>query len=99
MHTFPSHWALPRRRTVSGIFTVSISSSLSSRPSRDRNPTMIFGTPSRNDWIQNFMSLRSKLSMSRSDRISAEVLSSTQFIGLPFSWGLTSHTGGRESVA
>lgn len=61
-------------------------------PSRERNPTIMRGTPSRNDWIQNLSSLRSKLSRSRSLRNSADVLSSTQFIGSPAFRGLQSQT-------
>lgn len=91
MHTFPSHWR-PRFATVPGIPSTSISSTLWRIPSRERKPTMIFGTPSRNDWIQNFMSFRSKLSLSRSLRISAEVLSSTQWIGSPGLGGFESQT-------
>lgn len=61
-------------------------------PSRERKPTMILGTPSRKDWAQNLRSLRSKLSRSRSDRMSALVLSSTQLIGEPGVGGLESQT-------
>lgn len=78
--------------TVCGMLCVSISLTSTRMPSLVRKPTIILGTPSRNDWIQNFMSLRWKLSMSWSERISAVVLSSTQFIGWP-GWGLESHTG------
>lgn len=44
--------------TVSGMLCVSISSTPTRMPSRERNPTMILGTPRRKDWIQYFMSLR-----------------------------------------
>jgi len=92
IHVFPSHFPPPRFCTLNGIVAVSISSSRSSLPSRERNPTMILGTPSRKDWIQNFSSFRSKFSMSRSFRISALVLSSTHLMGAPFSGGLESQT-------
>lgn len=92
IHVFPSHLARPRFCTLKGMLAVSISSSLSSLPSLERNPTMIFGTPSKKDWIQNFSSLRSKFSMSRSFRISALVLSSTHLMGAPFSGGFESQT-------
>jgi hypothetical protein len=91
MHIFPSQVPFPRLFTVPGIDAVSISSTLLRMPSGVRNPTMIFGTPRRNDCIQNFISFRSKVIISRSLRISALVLSSTQLIELP-SDGLESHT-------
>lgn len=93
IHTLPSH-CLPLRATVVGIEATSISSSFWRIPSRDRNPTMILGTPRRNDWIQNLSSLRSKFSLSRSLRMSMEVLSSTQLIGSPALGGFESHTVG-----
>lgn len=43
--------------TVVGIFAVSSSSSCFRIPFLLRKPTMIFGTPSKNDWIQNLRSL------------------------------------------
>lgn len=92
MQMLPSH-CRPRRATVSGIEATSMSSTRCRMPSRDRKPTMMRGTPSRNDWIQNLSSLRSKLSRSRSLRISAEVLSSTQLMGSPALGGLESQTG------
>jgi hypothetical protein len=91
MHIFPSQVPFPRLFTVPGIDAVSISSTLFKMPSGVRNPTMIFGTPRRNDCIQNFMSLRSNVTISLSFRMSALVFSSTQLIGLP-SVGLESHT-------
>jgi hypothetical protein len=81
IHMFPSHVPLPLLLTVLGIDAVSISSILFKNPSGVRNPTMIFGTPRRNDCIQNFISFLSKVTKSLSFRISAVVLSSTQFIG------------------
>lgn len=89
----PSH-CRPRRATVSGIEATSMSSTRCRIPSRERKPTMMRGTPSRNDWIQNLSSLRSKLSRSRSLRISADVLSSTQLMGSPALGGLESQTAG-----
>lgn len=53
---------------------------------------MIFGTPSKNDCIQNFNNLRSYLSMSLSFAISADVFSSTQLMGSSLFSGLQSHT-------
>lgn len=97
IHMFPSHWR-PLRPTVSGMAATSISSTRCRTPSRDRNPTTILGTPRRNDWIHHFMSLRSKLSRSRSPRISAEVLSSTQWMGAPGCAGLESQTGRKEGI-
>lgn len=91
MHTLPSH-CLPLRATVVGIEATSISSSFCRMPSRDRNPTMILGTPRRKDWIQNLSSFRSKFCWSLSLRISMEVLSSTQLTGSPALGGLESHT-------
>jgi hypothetical protein len=93
MHASPFHFALPRLPTIAGMFTVSSSWMFRRMPSLDRKPTMILGTPRRKDWIQNFMSFRSKLSESRSDWISAVVLSSTQLTGAPGSAGFESHTG------
>lgn len=91
IHTLPSHCLRPRA-TLAGMEATSISSSLTRIPSRDRNPTMILGTPRRKDWIQNLRSFRSKLSLSRSPRMSIDVLSSTQLIGSPALGGLESHT-------
>lgn len=93
-HMSAFHEGLGRELTVCGIRCVSISSRLARTPSRVRKPTMILGTPSRNDWIQNFMSLRWKTSASWGPRISTDVLSSTQLIGAPFSTGFESQTGG-----
>lgn len=95
VHTFPSH-CRPRRATVSGMDATSMSSTRCRTPSRERKPTMMRGTPSRKDWIQNLSSLRSKLSRSRSLRISADVLSSTQLMGSPAFGGLESQTVGGE---
>lgn len=91
IHIFPSHVPFPRLFTVPGIDAVSISSTLFKMPSGVRNPTMILGTPRRNDCIQNFISLRSNVIISLSFRISALVFSSTQLMGLP-SVGFESHT-------
>lgn len=88
---FPSQVPFPLLLTVPGIEAVSISSTLFKIPSCVRNPTMILGTPRRKDCIQNFISLRSKVIISLSFRISALVLSSTQLIGLS-SDGFESHT-------
>jgi len=92
MQTFPSQRTFPLLWTEAGMVVVSISWVFTRIPSGDRKPTMILGTPSRKDWIQNFISLRSKLSMSRSDRISTDVLSSTQLMGGPGGLGFESHT-------
>src|SRR5882724_5863241 len=91
IHILPSQVPFPRLFTVPGIEAVSISSTLFKIPSGVRNPTIILGTPRRNDCIQNFMSLRSNVIMSLSFRISALVFSSTQLMELP-SVGLESHT-------
>lgn len=77
MHTFPSQLPLPFNLTNVGIFAVSSSSKLCRIPSLLRKPTIILGTPSKNDWIQNLRSLRSYLRMSRSDKGVAAVFSST----------------------
>src|ERR1700733_551454 len=61
-------------------------------PSAVRKPTMIFGTPSKNDCIQIFKSFRSNLIWSRSLLISAEVFNSTQLTGRFLSSGLMSQT-------
>lgn len=92
MQMLPSHDALPFLFTRPGMFCVSNSSSLRRMPSLVRKPTMILGTPSRNDWVQNLRSLRSYFSMSRSFSISADVFSSTQLIGSSLFSGLQSHT-------
>lgn len=92
MHIFPSQVPFPLLFTVPGILAVSISSTLFRNPSGVLNPTIILGTPNKKDWIQNFISLRSNVSISRSLRISALVFSSTQFMGWVGSWGLASHT-------
>ena len=91
MHILPSQVPFPALLTAPGIDAVSISSILFRIPSGVRNPTIILGTPSRNDCIQNFISLRSKVIISLSFRMSALVFSSTQFTGLP-SEGLASQT-------
>jgi len=91
IHIFPSQVPFPRLLTVPAIEAVSISSILFKMPSGVRNPTIILGTPSRKDCIQNFMSLRSKVIISLSLRMSALVFNSTQFMGLP-SVGLESQT-------
>jgi hypothetical protein len=77
---------------------VLISSSRSRVPVFERNPTMIFGTPSRNDWIQNLSNLRSNFRRSLSDWISSEVFSSTQLIGCVGSSGFRSHTAQSETL-
>lgn len=82
IHMLPSQVPFPLLLTVLGIEAVSISSIRFKKPSGVRNPTMIFGTPSRKDWIQNFISFLSRLIISRSFRMSAVVLSSIQLIGL-----------------
>jgi len=92
IHKFPFQVFLPLRLTMPGILLVSNSSSLSKMPILLRNPTMILGTPSRNDCIQNFRSFLSYLNMSLSLSIKAEVLSSTQLIGSSLLSGLRSHT-------
>ncbi len=91
MHMVPSHVPLPCLLTIPGIEAVFISSILFKKPSGVLNPTIIFGTPSKNDWIQNFINLRSRVTISLSFRISAVVFSSTQLIG-ESSTGLQSHT-------
>ena len=92
MQTFPSQDPLPTFFTFPGILAVSSSSSRWTIPFWSRNPTIIFGTPSKNDCAQNLSSFRSYLSMSRSLRISAEVLSSTQWMGSSLRSGLQSQT-------
>lgn len=91
-HVFPSQLWDPCLFTVPGMLWVSKSCSRSSCPDFDRNPTMIFGTPSRKDCIQNLHNLRSNLSWSESDWISSEVFNSTQLIGCSLSSGLRSQT-------
>lgn len=98
MHTFAFQLLTPRLAAVSGILAVWISSSFVRIPCCERKPTMILGTPSKNDWIQNFMSLRSKFCIVLSSRISTLVLSSIQLIGAPFSTGLESQTDARVSI-
>ncbi len=90
MHMLPSQ-VPPLFFTVPGIEVVSISSILFRIPSGVRNPTIILGTPRRNDCIQNFISFLSKLIMSLSFRISALVFNSIQLIGLS-SQGFASQT-------
>lgn len=91
MHIFPSHVPRPLRLTVEGMVAVSISSTRFKIPSGVLKPTTIFGTPRRNDWIQNFSSLRSKFTISLSLRMSALVFNSTQLGGVE-SVGLVSQT-------
>lgn len=92
MQIFPSHVPLPTRLTLPGMLAVSISSKRWTMPRSSRNPTMIFGTPSRKDWAQNLSSFRSYLVTSRSFLISAAVFSSTQLMGSSFLSGLQSQT-------
>ena len=92
METFPSQLPFPCLLTRPGMFFVSSSSMWSRMPRFVLKPTIILGTPSRNDWIQNFWSLRSYLSMSLSFSMHAEVLSSTQSIGLSLSVGFCPKT-------
>ena len=68
------------------------SSSLCRIPFWLRKPTIILGTPSKKDWIQNFNNLRSYLSISLSFAISAAVFNSTQLMGSSRFTGLQSHT-------
>ena len=93
MQTFPSQMGFRRFLIIPGIFFVSTSSRRRRIPCLLRKPTMIFGTPKRNDWAQNLSSFRSNLTMSWSLSISAEVLSSTQLIGTFSLSGLQSQTG------
>lgn len=95
IHMFPSHVPLLRLLTVPGIAAVSSSSTRTRIPLWLRKPTMIFGTPRRKDCIQNFINLRSKASISRSERGSTDVLSSTQLMPLSGTAGLMSQTVGR----
>ncbi len=95
MQRLPSQVPLPRLLTRPGMFLVSNSSTLCKMPLLLRKPTMTLGTPSRNDWTQNFSSFRSYLSMSLSFSISAEVFNSTQLMGPSLLFGLQSHTGWR----
>lgn len=92
IHTFPSQVRRPVLLTMPGILAVSSSSRRWTTPCGSRKPTMILGTPSRNDWAQNLRSFLSYLSMSRSERSSAEVFSSTQWMGSSFRSGLQSQT-------
>jgi hypothetical protein len=92
MQVLPSQRFLPRLLTISGILWVLSSSSRIRIPSAVRKPTIILGTPSKNDCIQNFKSFRSNLIWSRSLLISAEVFNSTQLIGRFLSSGLMSQT-------
>lgn len=96
MQRLPSHVPLPLLFTVLGMFFVSSSSSRCRIPFLLRNPTIILGTPRRNDCIQNFSSFRSYLSMSLSFSISADVFSSTQWMGSSLLSGLQSHTAYSE---
>lgn len=98
MQIFPSHEPLPSFLTFPGILAVSSSSNRCTMPFWSRNPTMILGTPSRKDCAQNLSNFRSYLSISRSLRISADVFSSTQWIGSSFRSGLQSHTNQTESA-
>ena len=89
---FPSHVRLPLRLMLPGMLCVSNSSTLCNMPSLLRNPTTIFGTPSRNDCAHIRSNFRSNFTTLLSSRISSDVLSSTQFIGCSLSSGLQSHT-------
>jgi hypothetical protein len=60
---------------------VSCSASVSRNPSGDRKPTIIFGTPRRNDCAQNLSSFRSYFTSSRWVAGCCDVLSSIQGIG------------------
>ena len=91
MQRLPSHIPLPCL-TTPGMFLVSSSSSLCRIPFWLRKPTIILGTPSKNDCIQNFSNLRSYLSISLSFAVSAVVFNSTQLMGSSLSSGLQSHT-------
>ena len=93
MHALPSHDRL-RPLTNAGILFVSSSSKLRRTPRRSRKPTMIFGTPSRKDWIQNFWSFRSYLRRPLSFSMHALVFSSTQLTGRSGSCGFSSQTEG-----
>lgn len=95
---FPSQEPLPIFLTLPGILAVSSSSKRCTMPFWSRKPTMIVGTPSKKDCAQNFNNFRSYLSISRSLRISADVFSSTQWIGSSFLSGLQSHTKTVTSV-
>lgn len=92
MQMFPSQVLFPTFWTFPGMLEVSSSSRWRKVPCWSRNPTMILGTPNRNDWAQNFKSFRSYFIISRSFLISAEVFSSTQLIGSSFRSGLQSQT-------
>ena len=92
MQVLPSQRFLPWLLTISGMLWVSSSSSRVRIPSAVRKPTIIFGTPSKNDCIQIFKSFRSNLIWSRSLLISAEVFNSTQLTGRFLSSGLMSQT-------
>lgn len=91
IHIFPSQTPFPLF-TIPGMLAVCNSSNRCKIPCLLRKPTMIFGTPSKNDCIQNFNSLRSYLSWSRSFSMEADVLSSTQLMGVDAVGGLVSHT-------
>lgn len=90
-HVLPSQ-LIPCRLTVPGMLLVANSSRRRRVPFLERKPTMILGTPNKKDWIQNFNSFRSNLTLSWSDWISSEVLSSTQFISWSLSSGFRSQT-------
>lgn len=91
IHRFPSQDLLPLL-TIAGIDFVSSSSIALKIPFLLRNPTIIFGTPRRKDWAQNFKSFRSNLCWSLGWRISSLVFSSTQLIGSSLFSGLQSQT-------
>ena len=91
MHMFPSQ-RFESRLTATGMSCVSNSRTSRRIPACVRKPTMIFGTPRRNDCIQNFNNFRWNFFWSWGFRISAEVLSSTQLMGLSFWSGLQSQT-------
>jgi hypothetical protein len=92
MQVLPSQRFLPRLLTISGMLWVLSSSSCVRIPSAVRKPTIIFGTPSKNDCIQIFKSFRSNLTWSRSLSTLAEVFNSTQLTGRFLSSGLMSQT-------
>lgn len=96
MQRLPSQRFWPTCLTHFGISWVLNSSRRRSCPSRLLKPTIIIGTPSKNDWAQNFKSFRSKVTCCWYAPISSEVFSSTQFIGEFLSSGRQSHTTFRQ---
>jgi hypothetical protein len=84
MHVLPSQHFVPLR-TIPGIFPVSNSCTPLRIPCLLRHPTIIFGTPRRNDCAQNLSSLRSNLRTLWCEGFggsSSDVLSSTQGMGV-----------------